>query len=122
MIEVKDWGKDHWSTFAYIETRIVDFSGVPNKEHLRCNLKLHPQYGHRGGCASKYPTRLREGVAVDHDDWSCLDDAVEAGLLETVGTGLFPVYKLTDAGLKLAAELRTHKASGGAFSNFRPVG
>lgn len=56
------WGRDHWSTLAYIETRIVDHSGVPSREHMRCDPKRHPLLAHdgsRGGSPS--PTRLTGG-------------------------------------------------------------
>lgn len=119
-IPIADWGRDHWSTFAYIETRIVDHKGVPQREHMRCNNKIHGQFGHRGGCSSLYPTKLREGEATDHDDWSCLDDAEAAGLLENISTGLHPVYKLTERGFAVAGQLRRHKAGDGNFSTFVP--
>jgi len=120
-ISIEKWGKDHWSTFAYIETRIVDHGGQPQIEHMRCNNQLHPQFGHRGGCASAYPTKLREGEVPGHDDWSCLDDAEAAGLLENVGTGLYRVYKLTKVGSSVARQLRDYKANGGTFATFIPI-
>lgn len=41
-VPVEMWGKDHWSTFGYIETRCVDHDGVPDREHMRCDTDLHP--------------------------------------------------------------------------------
>lgn len=124
MIEIDRWGKDHWSTFAYIETRIVDHKGVPDVRHMRCDCDLHPQfespYMTHAAAGKKYPTRLAGGVQVpDHDDWCCLDDAEEAGLLENVGTGLNRVYVLTPWGRKVANALREHKAAGKNFASFR---
>jgi hypothetical protein len=119
-IPIENWGRDHWSTFAYIETRIVDHKDVPQLEHMRCNNQIHGQLGHRGGCSSRYPTKLREGEATDHDDWSCLDDAEAAGLLENIGTDLNRVYKLTDKGFSVAGQLRRYKADDGNFATFVP--
>ncbi len=111
------WGSDHWSTFGYIETRIVDHEGVPSRGHMRCHRGIHAQFDHGGGGP---PTRLATGsVDRPHDDWSCLDDAEAAGLVANVGTGTHRVYRLTDTGRKVAALLREHKGAGGSFSTFR---
>lgn len=120
-VPINEWGKDHWSTFGYIETRIVDHKGVPAQGHMRCDEDLHPQFAHSGSFGRKHPTRLKGGkLQHDHDDWSCLDDAEEAGLLENTGTGMHRVYTLTKKGQKIANQLRTHKASGGQFATFTP--
>jgi len=119
VIPLADFGRDHWSAFGYIETRIVDHGGVPQKNQLRCIHKRHPFFAHSGGDASRYPTRLKGGrTQADHDDWDCLDDLEEAGLLENVGTGVNRVYRLTDLGREVAGRLRGHKGQGGSFSNF----
>jgi hypothetical protein len=118
-IPVEAFGHDHWSTFGYIETRIVDYGGIPRKEHLRCIHERHPFFAHSGGDASRYPTRLRgDQVKRHHDDWDCLDDIEAAGFIENVGTGLYRVYRLTQLGKNLAAKLRAHKADGGKWSEF----
>lgn len=114
------WGKDHWSTFAYIETRTVDYKGVPDKRHMRCDPALHPAHAHEGSrMGAPSPTRLNDGELPDHDDWSCLDDAEAAGMLTSSGTGMFPVYALTEEGRRVADALREHKRQGGNFGNFR---
>lgn len=113
------WGRDHWSTFAYVETRIVDHKGVPDRRHMRCDPALHPQFAHEGSrMGTPSPTRLREGERQGHDDWSCLDDAEAAGLLRNAGTGLNRVYVLTDEGRRVADLLREHKRTGGRFATF----
>lgn len=126
-IPVSEWGRDHWSTFAYIETRIESFGGAPDMNHLRTDPKRHPWLvGHlvrrfempTEDVGAKYPTQLRDGVREHHDDWDCLDDAVSAGLLAHVGTGANPVYEMTDAGALAANALRAHKRGGGSFSTF----
>lgn len=112
------WGKDHWSTLAYIETRIVDHAGEPDWNHLRCDWSLHP-YRHDGGDAKDCPTRLLNGAtASPHDDWSCIEDAEAFGLLEWCGTGANPVFVLTTLGALVCGRLRAHKARGGTFATF----
>lgn len=105
------WGKDHWSTFGYIETRLVDYKGTVDRNHMRGDA-----CGHDAG----YPTRLiGEAELPDHSDYDCLFDAETAGLLILHGTGLYPVAKnLTKKGALVAAALRAHKAEGGSFGNF----
>lgn len=84
------WGSDHWTTFAYIETRCIDYGGVLNKEHMRTDVKRHlmlvgasrRRFGDDFGGSKEYPTRLHGGLEIkDHDDWDCLLDMEAAGLL-----------------------------------------
>lgn len=105
------WGKDHWSTFAYAECRVVDNKGTINRQHMR---------GNHCGDDAGYPTRLIGGAELaGHGDYDCLFDAEEAGLLVLQGTGLHPlIQKLTKKGALVAAALRTHKAEGKTFSTF----
>lgn len=126
-VPVSRWGKDHWSTLAYIECRIVDHKGVPSRAHMRTDADLHPGLaGHtehgvltRTKEDRKYPTRLYDWTQLfDHDDWSCLEDAEEAHFLTSHGTGINPVYALTDRGRKVCAALRAHKGAGGQFATF----
>lgn len=126
------WGKDHWSTFAYVETCVVDSKGYPDKERMRCDPSIHPAHSNKAnqmfrndpakptmlkGFDSKDPT---QNVAREHDDWSCLEDAEAAGLIKLEGTGMFPRVVLTTAGKAVAARLREHKAAGGMFATFNP--
>jgi len=118
---IETWGKDHWSTFAYIETRIVDHKGVLNPSHMRCDSDIHPQFGSSSPIlgSKKYPTKLKGGVLLhDHDDWSCADDAEAVGFIENQGTGLLRRYVLTPLGAKVANDLRNHKAAGKNFADF----
>jgi hypothetical protein len=123
-IPMEKWGKDHWSTLAYVECRCVDNKGVPNREHLRCDADIHPgltNSANRSRPGVKYPTRLNNNSKVlAHDDWSCIKDMEREGLVEWNGTGINPVFKLTKKGHVVCAELRKHKADGGYFANFEP--
>jgi hypothetical protein len=117
---IVDFGSDHWSTFGYIEVRIVDHGGHPQREHMRCIDARRPFQAH-GHDASDTPTRLKgEATLPNHDDWDCLDDLEREGLLTSLGTAVHPLYALTPRGEKVAAQLRQHKGRGGSFATFTP--
>jgi hypothetical protein len=117
---IASFGCDHWSTFGYVETRIVDHGGELDRRHMRCSDARHPHFSH-GHDAQGYPTRMRgEAVLTNHDDWDCVDDCVREGLLENVGASIYPVYRLTPKGLKVASDLRAHKAKEESFGTFTP--
>ncbi len=128
-ISVKRFGKDHWSTFGYIETVCVDDKkGIGTIDHrrMRCNTKTHPLLAHLPEWDTKYGTRLKgyfeyrdkhKYILPEHDDWDCLDDLETAGLLEILST-INGLIILTDKGNKVAGRLRTHKAEGGCFADF----
>lgn len=119
IVSIEHFGCDHWSTFAYVETCVVDKDGIVTKERMRCIDHRHPFFAHRGGDASRYPTRLKfDRLRENHDDWDCIDDLEAAGLLENKGTGVNPVFKLTVYGEEVAGRLRVHKGRGGSFSDF----
>lgn len=126
-VPVERWGSDHWSTFAYVETRIVDHDGFLDGRHMR---------GHTAGW-ERYPTRLKDGELSGHNDFDCVDDAIAAGLLIPAGKseGLARItkrnaegeivamthrYQLTSKGSVVAAKLRTHKGNGGNWGDFDP--
>ena len=134
-VPIARWGQDHWSTFAYLETRAVDGKGIIDNRKMRCNTRLHRHFAdfdpftkelHDG---SRYPTRLKDGEIERHDDWSCLEDMVAAGLITAqwrvrhagaaFGNSQARVA-LTATGQALAAQLRAHKANGGKWPNFTP--
>ena len=119
-VAIEKFGKDHWSTLAYIETRCVNHKGIPNREHMRCDLDRHPGLVNLASNGTKkYPTLLKGGEELpDHDDWDCVDDLIAVGFLEWGGTGINPVFKMTPDGLDVAARLRKHKGNGGRFGNF----
>src|SRR5271156_4013787 len=118
-IPMEEFGKDHWSTFAYIETLVVDGIGEPRRERMRCDADRHPFFAH-AQFKDTFPTRTKKGEVKNHDDWDCLDDCEVVGLIENKGTGLDRVYKLTALGWKIASQLRQHKANGGNFHGFEP--
>lgn len=135
-IPIEEWGKDHWSTFAYLETCVVDQQPL-SRDRLRCNSERRP---HLMG-----PTVVRFGMSEinrwkpewgtklkgyftpegndksrqlsDHDDWDCLEDMEAAGLIEIMSV-VNAIVVLTEKGIALAAHLRAHKARGGHFATF----
>ena len=125
-VPVEKFGKDHWSTFVYLETRVVDHRGQPARQHLRIDANRHPGlawrhlYSEDDPNKKKFPTRLVGGEELhDHDDWDCAEDLEAAGLLEIHGTGLNPIIRLTDEGRTVASDLRRHKAAGRNFASYR---
>ena len=122
------WGKDHWSTLGYIETRCVDHGGEVENDRMRTDSDRYPALvGPRvamlGPSRKKYPTQLAGGKKLkNHDDWDCAADMEAAGLLKWEGTGLRPVFVLTKKGLQVSAQLREHKAGGGCFATFSAQG
>ena len=116
-VPISKFGKDHWSTFAYVEACAVDNEGKLEPRRMRCDEKRHPQFVHIRG--ETPPTRLRgDEVIRDHDDWDCLDDCELCGLVQNIGTGMNRIYRLTPLGQQIASNLRVHKQSGGNFSSF----
>ena len=132
-ISMDRWGRDHWSTLAFIETLCVDYGGRLDNQRrrsLRCNPATHPGHGYSADgevqWRPEYGTRLKgyfENKKLQlpcHDDFDCAEDCEVAGLLINLGTGINPVWKLTPRGLELTAKLRAHKANGGSFASFNP--
>lgn len=133
-IPLEQWGKDHWSTLAYLETVTVDYRGLVDNRRMRCNPRLHRRFAHLNQFgqvvdSSRYPTTKASDVQ-QHDDWSCLEDLVTAGLVKAYWRVRYPErsfggaqakVELTELGLKITAELRAHKARGGSFTHFSVV-
>lgn len=119
-LDMSMFGRDHWSTFAYVETLCVDGDGTPEKERMRCLDARHPLHAHSD--SSAYPTRLKDGTTISqHDDWDCVHDLIVAGLMEDVGSAVNPCFRLTPRGFAVAALLRRHKAEDGRYATFSPT-
>lgn len=133
------FGKDHWSTFAYLETVTVDKHGRIDHDKMRTHAVRHPgemarkspvtQLVFSEDMGRNYPTRIKASVTPDadgrygaldlndHDDYDCMADLEAAGLLERTSAD---TVALTALGQAVAAELRSHKAGGGAWHHFQP--
>lgn len=108
------FGKDHWDTLLYVETRNVDDGRFLDKRQLRANPVRHPLHAVNENSApwqDSYSTKLRDGVAViGHDDWDVLNDLENSGVLEVFSEATACVI-LTNLGWKLAAELRKYRGT-----------
>jgi hypothetical protein len=127
MATLESFGKDHWTTFMYLEMCCVEHKGLPDDlRRMRCDPKRHPLLAHAdllgvlhdGG---KYPTRLKGGVELqDHDDWDCAADLEAVGLIENIGSGAYPRFRMTTEGNRMASLLRVYKQHGGRYAEFSP--
>jgi hypothetical protein len=139
---VQYFGKDHWSMLAYVESCCVDGAkgiGQLDRRRVRCNGNTHPLLNANATVAWKdeYSTRLAgffdfehradpaqasaAGLQIlGHDDWDCLDDLEAAGFVEIL-TLANAAVRMTDEGNRVAGLLRTHKANGGQFAQFRLI-
>lgn len=96
-VPVENWGKDHYSTLLYIETRVVDYRGIIDTRHMRRSSAGHP-------------TRLRDGSVTDasHDDFSIIEEFEDEGLVEREAG----VLSLTTKGWAVAGAVRRARAEG----------
>ena len=128
-IEPERWGKDHWSTFAYLGSRNVDYLvkeldwAYFERDKIRCDHRRHPMLlGPRQEMIQQpgnHPTRLQGGDEVfDHDDWDCLMDMHVFGFVN-VGSYMLCYFRLTELGLRVYGDLMAAKCRGiefGAYS------
>jgi hypothetical protein len=124
-IPISKFGKDHWSLLAYIECRCVDNKGVPDLRQMRCNGERHPDLEGaspvpRPMWQEDYHTKLNNGQGVvGHDDHDCAEDLEKAGFIVIRGTGINPVYTMTEKGWETVGLIRRFKATGGSFGTFQ---
>lgn len=125
------WGRDHFSTLAYIENQLVDNEYcVAFDPHMRQNRTNYRTLGELAGAKVKYGvvmspehgSILSDGTYLSwHDDWCCVQDMLHYKLFDgedddfDIGFSL----KLTELGYNVVANLRKHKAEGGTFSTFK---
>jgi len=104
-VPLQMFGKDHWSTLAYIETVMVDANGrgfqVGLDARMRSNRHNHrvmfqecrrPYRPSGGGIGITMPTITREQGTIlkdgrlvpGHDDWQCVQDFANLGYFEAV--------------------------------------
>ncbi|MFA5211684.1 MAG: hypothetical protein WC414_04305 [Patescibacteria group bacterium] len=130
-IQPKDFGKDHWSLLAYVETRCVDYEGFLDKKHLRIKnqavgngnifgiVEWEPKWGTRlSGFFRDGKDNDMNRQLPDHDDLDCLEDLEHAGYIKNIGTGFTPIYEMTKTGNAIASLLRQHKQDGKHYATF----
>ena len=104
-VPIEQFGKDHWSLLLYLETTVVDETGVPDRRRMRSD-------------GDKYPTKLASGLfQPGHNDWDCLNDLETAGYIVNTGTGMQPVVELTDIGWTRSHQLRRRLADDRTIRN-----
>lgn len=127
------FGRAHWSLLVYVKSVCVDANGSIgqlDRKRMRCNPESHPLLAAGIGWSAEYSTRLKgysnaSALAEDksalivegHDDWDCLDDLEQAGLISIISM-INGFVKITKKGLSAAAQVEEHKANGGTFANF----
>jgi len=112
------WGTDHWSILAFLETMAVDNKGLVKVAHMRTHPDVHPKYVHHD-TEKLYPTRLRDGSKLNgHDDWSCMEDMISAGMMFALMRDRRVWIFLTPFGADVAGTLRAFKARGGLYRDF----
>lgn len=140
LIPVDFWGKDHYSTLAYVETVMVECAGFevgvdPRMRSNRRTFRMLMQTNkspRRAGSNSwqlaramepQHTSFLKHGATSEgHDDWCCLQDMASAGLFTDGDDCVEPgnVLHLSDLGRRFVVALREHKAAGGQFGDFTP--
>lgn len=131
-VPLKDWGSDHWTTFAYLVTCVTGRDGEIENVKMRCNPRLHREFAHHMSYGGEYPTKTKRGDVAKHDDWSCLEDMACMGLIKAYfrikkATAIFggsaAKVELTDYGWRMAraiAEYRQTKGEGASMHEFVP--
>lgn len=129
-IPIEQWGKDHWSLLAYVETRCVDYNGALDLRRMTVNPNLYrrayrlrfEQFGGHVGekgaqWTGKHITRLASGfeAPAGHCDRAILDDLAGEGLVIIHDEDL---VEMTPLGSRVGGELRAAKAGGINYAEF----
>lgn len=139
-VSIERFAKDHWSLLAYVESQCVDSQdsiGRLQRNRMRCNSEKNPQMSAGLPWRDTYSSRMQGSldfnlsnedefkkavesgaVILGHDDWDCLDDLDDNGLVEIISLANCAVT-MTKKGMQMAAKLREHKANGGNFAGFK---
>jgi len=123
------WGGDHWSVLAYVHSVVVNGAAI-EPSRMQTNPTRHPLLQGEAQRRSLLPynpdhcTRLidPDGVVTylhEHDDWDCLDELEDAGLVEIVSL-INGIVRLTPDGFAVAQALVAHRGQGGSYATFQP--
>jgi hypothetical protein len=133
------WGRDHWTTLAYIETVMTDLAGFqvgadPRMKSNRRNFRVmsqqcaKPKRASNQGCAMalvmepQHATKLNDGQQIpNHDDWACVQDMAAEGLFVQAPHEVEPrvILQFSEKGNKIANALREFRRGGGKMADFR---
>lgn len=87
----ESWEKDHYTTLAYVETRLVDDGEfvVQADPRMRTKRRMYRILREHGGSGGGHPMTPEQGsflqggvYAAGHDDWDCVCDMAAAGVFE----------------------------------------
>lgn len=135
-VPIDKWGKDHWSTLAYIETVMVESAGFQvgfdgrmrqKRRHFRIMQEECPRPKRPRRCNQGIPmspeqgSRLNDGTSIEgHDDWDCVQDMAVEGLFTVDVDDIQPgvILKFSEKGWDLIHKLREHKGQGKNFASF----
>lgn len=135
------WGRDHWSTLAYIDAVMVECSGFQvgrdarmksNRRNFRVMGQECPKPKRPGDNVSmfaqpmerEHATKLNNGQQVaNHDDWFCVQDMAAEGLFNQAPDDIQPgvVLSLSAKGVQTVNLLRDHQRNGGQLAQFRGI-
>ena len=134
IVPMEFWGKDHWSTLAYVETVMVEHAGFQigsdarmksNRRNFRVMREQCPRpkrTNHAFGGIVMNPEHssvLRNAASVNHDDWCCVQDMAAAGLFIESDCQPGVVLRLSEYGAHVVNALREHKRVGGSYTTFK---
>lgn len=134
-IPLTEFGSDHWSTLAYLETVMVEYGEYQvdldprmrtNRRHYRLLAERNHLARHVGAkwkmvraMQSENGSRLSNGSTLDnHDDWDCVEYLISAGVLTVKRPHNRPTLYLTDLGEQVVVALRGHKRNNGRWATF----
>ncbi len=116
-----EFGKQHWSLLAFIETQVVDKSFPLDPRRMSCNEKKRGiSNGAPFGWNDEYSTENKEGKQeiLGHDDIDCFEELEKEGFIKNNGTLLNMYPELTDKGWKCISQIREFKGKGGNYIDF----
>ena len=131
-VSIERWGKDHWSTFAYIESICVDSTngvGRVGDCKVQTNFNRHPELAYMSVTmvgtpldGSLHSIRLADGVELPgpaYDEWDCIKDFERYGLVVEEMMSFEPAYRMTRLGNLVAGKVRAVKTLGGNYQDVR---
>lgn len=127
IIPMNKWGRDHWSTLAFVATVMADRGQfvMTGDARMRSNRKNFQAMPSTNGIVMRkeHGSRLSDGSSVeDHDDWCCIQDFAAEGLLTVEEIDVGERFRFSNKGQALVTSLLTHKMKGGTFSNYKAPG
>lgn len=137
-VGIRQFSKDHWSLLLMVALLCVEGNGIGTikPQTMRCDPDRHPLLSCNNPWKPEYGTRLQsffdEGkeknadvdamieqghLLTEHDDWDCLNDLEEAGLVEIISLVNYTV-RITQKGFTLSHLINQHKLNAGKLNNF----